>query len=285
MIESDNIAALKQSISDELRQLGIQYFSFNSLNPPSPPYAVSSAPSNDEDNMDASLLMSSGYIQPLLPSELGIVINLLFDRDNIARMRHMSAKKVVHSRAALQFLTKTPLILGSATETAQTNSSFGVSQTLTSNAVQPPIHAHLQVAEYTRREEKLAQIRLAKWANDLRRTMRDERVHFETLQQAERTTWLSQKLEECNQDAASPTAKNMVRCELASHASPFGLTHANDPLGLLRFDGYLRRHGLRIFQVVGTFGAFGAVALWVARNWSSCSDWSWTWGECRTWAC
>lgn len=281
-IESGDLDALKQSISDELGQLGIPYFTFTTDDPPTPPYAVCSAPSSDEDNMDASLLMSSDYIQPLLPSELGMLIDQLLDKDNIARMRHLSAKKLVQSKAAVQLMNSATTILGHPNNPAPTNSSLA-SQILTTSTLRPPLHSQLRLAEYTRREEKLAQIRLAKWANDLRRTMRDERAQFEAVQQVDRTTWLSQKLEECTHNAASSIDRKMIRSELAGHSSSLGLTNPNDPLGLLRCDEYLRQHGLRIFQVVGTFGVFGAMAVWAARNWEGLSEWSWTWGECRTW--
>ncbi|KAL8720560.1 MAG: hypothetical protein Q9225_002606, partial [Loekoesia sp. 1 TL-2023] len=260
-IESADLGTVKQSISDELAQLGIKPFSSTAHDSPTPPYAVCSAPSNDEDNMDASLLMSSDYIQPLLPSELSMVIDQLFDKDNVARLRHLSAKKLVQSTTALQLLTSASASLNPKIGAAPTTSSSTTSQTLSSNTLRPPLHSQLRLAEYTRREEKLAQIRLAKWANDLRKTMRDERAQLEQLHQLERTTWLSQKLDECNRDAASATEKNMIRSELASHTSPFGLASVNDPLGLLRCDAYIRQHGLRIFQVVGTFGVVGAVAV------------------------
>ena len=135
---------------------------------------------------------------------------------------------------------------------------------------------------------------MAKWANDLRKTMRDERAQFEELQRLERTTWLSKKLEECQQDATSLNdEKSIVGTELATTAVTFGLANSsNDPLGLLRCDESLRRHGWQIFQIVGTFGLFGAAAWWIAREWSSssgwvvrgdgCSDWTFSWmQECR----
>ncbi|KAL8656505.1 MAG: hypothetical protein Q9210_000220 [Variospora velana] len=289
-IETKRVEAVKNSISDELGQLGVQCFSFTHLDLPTAPYAVCSAPSNDEDNMDASLLMSSDYIQPLLPSELRTVIDQLFENDNIARLRHLSAKKLVQSKTALHlFASSATTVPAPPSQPPYTNSSSIASQILATSTLESPLHSQDRLAEHTRREEKLAQIRLAKWANDLRRRMRDERAQYENLQHVNRTTWLSQKLEECNRDAASSptTEKSPIRSELTGHRSPpsLGLTNTNDPLGLLRCDEYLRRHGLRIFQVVGTFGVLGAVAVWAARHWSSCAEWSWTWGECRTWTC
>jgi len=60
---------------------------------PTYPYAVSSTSGPDNDNMDASLLMSPDYVQPLLPSELGALVNQVFDPESIAWLRHSAAKK------------------------------------------------------------------------------------------------------------------------------------------------------------------------------------------------
>lgn len=281
-IEPAHLQTLKQSFSDELAQLSIKPFSFLPSDALTSPYAVCSAPSNDEDNMDASLLMSSDYIQPLLPSELVTVIDQLFDKDSIARLKYLSAKKIVRSPTALQQISSASASSSLRNDIVPASASSNISQTLASNTLRPPLQSQVRLAEYTRREEKLAQIRLAKWASDLRRMMQDERRQFEELRHTERTTWLAGKLDECNRDASFAIGNDLMGIELASTASPFGLSSMNDPLGLLHCDAYLRQHGLRIFQVVGTFGVFGAVAVWVARNLSSCSDWSWTWGECRT---
>ncbi|KAL8851600.1 MAG: hypothetical protein Q9221_003532 [Calogaya cf. arnoldii] len=291
-IAPESIGEVKSAISKELNHSGITTFTLGTDDSIKPPYAVCSAPSNDEENMDASLLMSSDYIQPVLPSELSLVIDHLLQEDNVARLRHLSARKLVQSKTALRLFSLTTS--GISTASTQPALSFSTSQTLTSDALQPNFHPPDRLAEYTRQEEKRAQIRLAKWANDLRRTMRDERAQFEELQQLERTTWLSKKLEECQQDTTSLNdEKRMISTDLAATAIPFSLTStSNDPLGLLRFDETLRRHGWQILQIVGTFGLFGAAAWWIAREWSSssawvvradgCSDWAFSWmQECR----
>jgi hypothetical protein len=60
---------------------------------PTHPYAVSSAPGSDNDTMDASLLMSPDYVQPLMPSELSNLVDQVFDPESIAWLRHAAAKK------------------------------------------------------------------------------------------------------------------------------------------------------------------------------------------------
>ncbi|KAL8816762.1 MAG: hypothetical protein Q9223_004277, partial [Gallowayella weberi] len=245
-ISPEHLGERKSSLFNELAQSGINCFALETDDSAQSPYAVCSAPSNDEDNMDASLLMSSDYIQPLLPSELPLMIDRLLHSDTVARLRHLSARKLVQSKTALKLLSKSTSASGAPFRSMQETSS---SQTLSMNALRPPFHPRDRLAEYTRQEEKREQIRLAKWANDLRRTMRDERAQFEELQQLERTTWLSQKLEECKQDATSSDGKSMIGSELAPSISPLGFTNSNDPLGLLRYDESLRRHGWQIFQI------------------------------------
>jgi hypothetical protein len=63
------------------------------FNVPTYPYAISSTPGPDTDTMDASLLMSPDYVQPLLPSELAALVNQVFDPESIAWLRHSAAKK------------------------------------------------------------------------------------------------------------------------------------------------------------------------------------------------
>ncbi|KAI4273867.1 MAG: hypothetical protein LQ337_004334 [Flavoplaca oasis] len=284
-IPSESLPQVKSSVSKELDHSGIACFNLGTDDSIKLPYAVCSASSNDEDNMDASLLMSSEYIQPLLPSELSLVIDHLLQPHNIARLRHLSAKKLVQSKTAVKLLS-----LGTADTSMRSAhpSSCFTSDTLPQDPFHPLFHTQDRLAEYTRQEEKRAQIRLAKWANDLRKTMRDERAQFEELQQLERTTWLSKRLEECQQDTSSlDNEKNIMGTKT------IGLVNSsNDPLGLLRYDESLRRHGWQIFQIVGTFGLFGAAAWWIAREWSSstgwviradgCADWTFSWmQDCR----
>lgn len=60
-----------------------------------PPFAVSAAPGSDDSEMDASLLMSPSYNPPLLPSELGSLISLLFDPENMQWLRHSAVRKFI----------------------------------------------------------------------------------------------------------------------------------------------------------------------------------------------
>ena len=274
MIASEDLAEVKAKVSRQLERSGIVCFSFDTDEPMKPPYAVCSAPSNDEENMDASTLMQSDYITPLLKSDLSFVAHQLLQPDNISRLRHLSAKKLVKSKTAIRLLSIA--VSGNSTASGHPTTTVPSSQTL--DSLYPPFHPQDRLAEYTRQEGKRAQIRLAKWATDLRTRMRNEKTQFEQLHHLERRAWLEQKLEECHHDSSSlNNEKNILGTEesAANTAIPFALANSsfsNDPLGLLRYDEYLRRHGWQIFQIVGTFGLFGAAAWWIAREWSTSSS-------------
>jgi hypothetical protein len=91
------------------------------------PYAVSSTLGSDTDNMDASLLMSPDYVQPLRPSELAALVNRVFDPESIAWLRHCAAKRFLAWRRRialpgdsfiLQSLQQQTLRRGSASTSA-----------------------------------------------------------------------------------------------------------------------------------------------------------------------
>ncbi|OJD29333.1 cell division protein gtp binding protein [Diplodia corticola] len=62
------------------------------------PFAITSASASDNEIMDASLLMSPDYIQPLVPSELAALVNQVFNQDTISWLRHSAAKKFLRWR-------------------------------------------------------------------------------------------------------------------------------------------------------------------------------------------
>lgn len=61
----------------------------------STPYTVSSVVGPDHETMEASLLMSPDYVQPLMPSELPLLVEKLFDPSVMSCLRHQAATKLV----------------------------------------------------------------------------------------------------------------------------------------------------------------------------------------------
>ena len=291
-LSKEEVNNIKASIAGELNASGIKPFTFDASTPQS--YTVCSAPSNDEENMDASLLMSPDYVQPLLPSELSALVEQVFERDNISWLRHSAAKKFIQWRrraddpAMALTSPQSPLTslynrMGS-TMSSSSISSPSTSQVLVSYAGGASTFAQARFADHAQREERLAQIRLAKWAGDLQRSLQNERARYEALARGERAVWLTERLSECvvdgtlvavNQDRAfveSPS-KGVVTLRTTSVGGALHyMANPDDPLGLLRWNEAMKRRGWIAFQVVGSFGVIGALAVWVARNWMGNGD-------------
>lgn len=274
-----------------LEELSILTFGFLSENARQPPFTVCSAPSDDDDNMDASLLMSPDYVQPLIPSDLSILISQIFEHGTASCLRHLAATKLLRAQrgssalpvpaAVTQALSKPVLSLAmspsSQHQTTKTRLGAGMS---------PYLQARM--ADHTQQEERLAQLRLAKWAADLRKSMQNERIRYEAMARGEQAAWLTEKLDDI--DSLDPALKESGltkrserrhRTRQSSMPYQYGLIDADDPLGLLRWREIMRQRGWLALQVAGGFGILGAVAVWVARTWSangnSLGEWNWQW--------
>jgi hypothetical protein len=316
-LASADIPLLKAAILSDLQASSIRPFLFGKSteealqsSTPLPPFAVSSATAADNDTMDASLLMSPDYVQPLVSTELVALVEQILSRDIMSWLRHTAAKNFLLWRegSIAKSMTVQP-IHSPLSHHSSDYSPIGVSASTSgfgspSPSNKPQLHvspigattsyALARVADHTQREERLAQARLARWAVDLQRSIDNERARFEMLARGERAVWLTERLGECVLDgtlvpinAGQNTALVKPNAStLAAHArhfsSPGGrgtaLLDPRDPLGLLQWKDSVKKHGWQIFQVVGSFGVIGGLAIWVARNWSeSLSEWRWDW--------
>ncbi|KAI9707369.1 MAG: hypothetical protein M1836_000329 [Candelina mexicana] len=325
LLAPDRIPSIKSTIMANLREKGLQPFLFGqtptespkSTNP-TPPFAVSSSTASDAEIMDASLLMSPDYVQPLLPSELAMLVEQVFERENIAWLRHATAKKFIHWRKAI--CTSIPASiqspqsplgmdrrslarLGDSTSFSNLDlhSTSSSSQVLVSYAGGNSSYALARVADHTHREERLAQVRLAKWAGDLQRSLQNEKERYEALVKGERAVWLTERLGECVVDGTlvpvtnsqgdlalarqisdGPGSGSKVRSG-AMNTRGTGLASLNprDPLGLLRWNEGMMNKGWVAVQLLGSFGVIGALALWFAKNKGLNSEtlgnWNWNW--------
>ena len=294
---------LRRSIFEKLQHADIKPFAFNEEAAiASHPYTVCAAPADDNDNMDASMLMSPEYVQPLIPSELANLVQQVFDQDNIACLRHLAARKLVRAQGSKASTMLSPLPhptsgsvhgrpLASLKSTVYPSTT---SQAMVSynNGMSP--YAQARIADHTQQEEKLAQIRLARWAGELQRSLQNERARYEAISRGERALWLTEKIGECVSDGSlvslrdssltAPTERCLEESKLEVSRVPGhrGLLDPGDPLGLLRWNEVVKRKGWIAFQVAGSVGVLGAMAVWVWRTWGSGDDgytatWSWSW--------
>lgn len=296
-LSHEEAQSLKESIASDLISAGLRPFLFNSESTTSPPYTVCSASSNDDDNMDASLLMSPEYVRPLVSSELSTLVHQIFDKDNVSWLRHLAAKKLVHSQRGIgkSFLsahfpssptTFNPL-QNSFLNSSISQMSSTTSQAVISYASGASSYVQARIADHTQREEKLAELRLAKWAGDLQRCLQNERTRYEAISRGERALWLTQRLGECVEDGSLAPVRGIEKDAISMRTEPMnssistGLVNARDPLGLLSWNEAVRRRGWIAVQVVGGFGVLGAMAVWMVRSWGAGADaysnWTWAW--------
>lgn len=248
--------------------------------------------------MDASTLMSPDYVQPLVSSELSLLVQNLFDRDHLAWMRHSASKKLVQRQYEQQRPMQSP-------KTHQCSPSLSSSVSILTSPnhslsspgfASPALSGSLdytlaRITDHTQREERLAQVHLVKWAADLQRSLQNERERNAAIARGERAAWLTERLSECVVDSSlvpvttiqqpsttfggplclSPEKArgNRIRLQTRQNIKYRHITglSSHDPLGVVWWTDDLKQRGWRMFQVVGSFGVVGGLALWLANFW------------------
>ena len=224
--------------------------------------------------MDASLLMSPDYVQPLIESELQALVSQMFDRDTISWLRHSAAKKFVQWRASSTPVSKPQSLY-------QPLASACSSQALTAPVGATTSYALARITDHTQREERIAQVRLANWAADLQRSLQNERARFDTLARSERAVWLTERLGECVQDGtivpiSQARNSNSPHFDTSSGAlvkqgtytrrreqrDMRGALDIHDPLGLLKLNEEMKRRGWAVLKL----GILGGIAFWITRS-------------------
>lgn len=227
-------------------------------------WPVSALSTNDEDVMDASVLMNSEYIPPLAPSALKKLVDLLFMPDNAAKMRHLSAKKFltwVRRNFPQESTSRAACITGNDTQqstridipSSSSNSRFGTQ------------------ALVWRQGGRFARLSPTRWAADLQRSLRNERERYQRITSEDRRGWLIERWKD-----GSDEKRRSEQLE-AQHATSRSSTH--DPLGILSLGDCFRRRRHTIAQVLGGCGILGAFMWWAMRTWN------WTDRGCESSGC
>ncbi|KAI9742805.1 MAG: hypothetical protein M1818_003534 [Claussenomyces sp. TS43310] len=288
-LSAEQVEETKSSIMKELKAAEIRPFTFGrsmqdvlSSQRPSLPYSVSALPGSDHETMDASLLMSPDYVQPLIPTELSMLVEQVFDSDTIAWLRHIAARKCVQWRRSA---SARPQSIPGSLSLSSTLPSASASQIIT-----PPIgatssYALARVADHMQREDRLAQMRLSDWASELQRSLYNERQRFEALARGERAVWLTERLNECVQEGSLVPTSQITKSHGSSksgsltkqgtysrRANRGSSLDRHDPLGLVQLNAEMQRRTWAALQIVGSFGILGGVAIWLARSWNAESD-------------
>lgn len=279
----DVVAQTKARIRSELMEAGVRPFSFEMLGTsttsavePAYPYAVSSTLGSDHDVMDASLLMSPDYVQPLIPSELAPLVERVFCENGASWLRRAAAKKYIQWKNSDNASRPKALYRPMSFPAAQ-STSLVTTGPLTAPMGATSVYSLARIADHTQREERLAQIRLANWASELQRSLANERSRYESLARGERAIWLTEKLNECVQDGTLVAVgdrnrstsrlrekiKRKLGCERGHGSS--NVQH-QDPLGLLEVAAKLKAKGWVALEILGGVGVLGGVAFWVSRQ-------------------
>lgn len=322
LLTQAQIQSRKTSILNAVRNAGLSPFLFGTpldealhSDNPTPPFSASSATTSDSENMDASLLMSPDYVQPLAPSELDALIARVFEPDSISWLRHAAAKKYIlwrklssSTRPATRLpqpamavepsLYTEPVSSPSSSPLISSSSESTSSRALAPPTVTAPSHALARIAaDGKQQEERLAHARLAKWASSLQRSLQNERDRFETLARGERAIWLTERLGDCVADgtlvpisvdraiahSAGQRPGMTARMASGAGASPVAKRWAaldhRDPLGLLRSSDMYRDRGWIALQLVGGLGLVGGLALWMVKNWHMVTETMASWRQ------
>ncbi|KAL3459854.1 hypothetical protein BJX64DRAFT_290851 [Aspergillus heterothallicus] len=288
LLTEEQISRLKSTFHEKAQAVSLKPFHlFKDSSALWSPFAVSSAKSNDDSIMDASTLMSPEYVQPLVVSELASLVERLFDRENMAWIRHSAAKKLAQRQRDLLARRQNPL---QSSELPFASNHYGIA----------PSYTLARISDYSRHEEKRAQIQLAKWASDLQQSLQNERERYAALARGERAIWLTERLGECVVDGSLiPMTQTPGFCGLrvsSGKANGGVLVRTQngqsveyriasisplDPLGVVRWSEDLKQRGWAIVQIVGSFGLVGGLALWLAKTWGlssrSLSEWRFDW--------
>ncbi|KAI3337629.1 hypothetical protein HD806DRAFT_477225 [Xylariaceae sp. AK1471] len=263
LLSEKQTAACKQEIAGQLQRAGIRPFSFTPTAAqekrrqptPSIPYTASSATVSDHDIMDASLLMSPDYVQPLIPTELAFLVERIFSLDGASWLRHSAAKKYLQWRELTPRRSRDlyrPLTLPVP--------SYASALT----------HPSLALARISglQRDNSIAQVHVADWATDLQRSLAGERLRYEALSRGERAIWLTEKLHECMQDGTLVAVKGTKeRSTVGRRKRSRGsrTQQHQDPLGLLQVTADLKARGWVALEVLGSLGVVG-LAFWISRH-------------------
>ncbi|KAI7286864.1 hypothetical protein KC345_g909 [Hortaea werneckii] len=318
-LSAKEAAAAKEKVAAYIQSLDVEPFSLSEIEGLSKsedtagseirgPLLVSSACTDDTEEVDASVLMDPQYVQPLVPSELGYLVEQLLEPNNIARMKHLAATKflswrlehlngsqqvqrytVPHSPEFGHTLSSVPssnsmLEDPSKVLVPHSNSSFfrSTSPSPSDNSlpfagqdIRASAYALAKHDDQTQGQQPFREIRLAKWAQDLQRSLNNERKRYTSMWNNPPAEWSSNMSSpgSDNEKALTTTAYGSQRPARGRLGGDIAIIDPRDPLGILSLGQTLRRNSLFLLGVAGGTGLVGAVAWWIVRHWGEVQEW------------
>lgn len=241
-LDSEAVELAKDRIRQQIEEQGLECFSFYDHVTDTEPLdilAVSSATKPDYDVMDASILMSSGYVQPLVATDLERLVRHIFSVDGSAWLRHTASQKCVQWRRD---------------NTQGLDLEMALMHRDPAKCALSPV---LTINPFVQRQ-RWSRIEVSNWAQGLRRSLEVERCHYAQAQKAvveahRRTP--SRDLAKRREESLSPRQR---------WADTRNLTH-QDPLGLLYIGSTLKRNGRLTCELMSSLGLLGCFAAWIAK--------------------
>ena len=276
---SEQTSTCKARIASQLRDSGVRVFSFASsqrgpdATPITVPYAVSSAAGSDRDVIDASLLMSSDYVKPLVSTELTHLVENLFSTSGTSWLRHAAAKKYLQWRntpvSRPRHLYR-PLTYPSPEPTPELTATSGA-------LIGRPSLAVARTYDFGPVDSS-PRLHVADWAADLQRSLASERAKFEMLALGEQEMRLAGRLNEYGEDGTLVPLHELSRGKRSSRSGQAAgrhhpktrlsrrTQHHQDPLGLLQVYADLKIRGWMALELLGSLGVLGGLAFWLSKN-------------------
>lgn len=202
-------------------------------------YAVSSATQPDRDTIDASILMSSEYLQPLVTTELGELVHRIFSLDGSSWLRHSAAVKSVNWRRRW--------LRDSTARSALACRHLSYDGALVPYAVTNP---------YIERRY-WGRVELSSWAEGLRQSLDSER--FDRSRQV-----LNPEIARREMPLAKTTRQRQKQPRRHLVSQPINTNH-QDPLGLLELASQIKHGGSITLELLSSLGILGCLAAWLIR--------------------
>ncbi|EHK21017.1 uncharacterized protein TRIVIDRAFT_51177 [Trichoderma virens Gv29-8] len=242
-ISNDDAIASKQNIDYSLRDKNVEYFSFSApgvSSDSSDIYAVSSISDSDYDVMDASVLMNSEYVRPLVSTDLHRLVEQLMSQDGSARLRHAASLKCVRWRRQKASSSS----LQSALICRQPMSMYPLSTPTWGRPFLP--------------EQYHRPLEMASWAESLRLSLEAERLSEIPMQLlGPGMTMNDMPLARVNQKSRRQKHKKSKRQEVVSQHQ--------DPLGLLGLASQIKCNSRVTLELVSSIGVIGFFTSWLVR--------------------
>lgn len=239
----DELHLAKEKLLADAEAASVECFSFTTLGSMEDPHhinAVSSATQCDHETIDASILMRSDYLPPLISTDLDSLVAKALSAEGSTWLRHSAACK------AIQWLRQ------QRRQGRLAQSALTCRQLSTVTGVGP---RHYTNGSFERQD--WGRVEISSWAEGLRQSLAAERL---ALSRQQITPSLSSA-----QMPLAVTKRHRPYSKSPEIRPPTVTANHQDPLGLLGLVSQLQTGSKLTFELVSSLGVLGCVAAWVIR--------------------